>query len=480
MAIQGTTYTNKEELLRIGVEGKIYKNGENVVDALAVQQAFGDTVESLWSLVGAKGLLEVLTTNSVAETPTDVVITKGPMTYVIGDEFSVTKSQVAPVYETLEFKATVDNLNYLGQRIESGETIKLNSSLSKFLASGEKTGVNATNYYCLIDPDGVHINTSIGSNNTITYIKDGDVRIEADNGIYSSGVTLGEDSDGDPNTMSIFVATDQSGRYHLRGSSYTGLGGVTTASSLESTTPPTATWDIDGTARIRTIGDGSADANMLTVDDDGNVHKTNVTAGSSSIQVFTESSDYMSTVVTRYVSGLDFTLHVKTTYLNAVSTNGENHQDSLTINNIVPLDFMGMSWMKILTITTTVDSITKYGRFEGDVEDRTGEFGQMVLNDLSTYENGIQSSADFTRLHLAGAEVGVGRAFLVDPTYSGSDFDRDEGSNGTSGIDYIHSSPKDIRVSALSMTIENGPMAFGIYQNCPIGTYVTVIKGTLE
>jgi len=183
---------------------------------------------------------------------------------------------------------------------------------------------------------------------------------------------------------------------------------------------------------------------------------------------FTASSTYIEATVTRKVIEEEVSILVDINFLDnkpgAVSV-----ADTVTIADILPLDFKGKKWFKPLSVFSIVSANDGLG---------AGDFGFLTMPDLSTYTAGA-AVADDTRLFMPGVEVGAQRSFV----YDGADtnlggYDLVEPANTNN---YITKSPKDLTVGALSITIDNMEEASGGTgsQRNQFGTIQFYMKGIL-
>ena len=221
---------------------------------------------------------------------------------------------------------------------------------------------------------------------------------------------------------------------------------------------------------IQTLGDGSGDNEILTVDNDGNIRKRTQTAVNNSITTFSGTDTHMEVILTRYITGNEVTIHSKVTY--TLESTASGTLQSVDIPNVLAQDFGGYEWFKIDQATGFVGSDTS----------GNGDFGGVEISDLSSYSSGVAVSGDTTKLFFAGTVKGQGRSYLYDQFDNQGGFantDRTETATSTS-VNYLTRSPKDLTIDSLDFTFLNNASFNGgtTYPN-KVGTYYFVVKGML-
>jgi len=106
---------------------------------------------------------------------------------------------------------------------------------------------------------------------------------------------------------------------------------------------------------------------------------------------FSDSSTYMNTTGYRYVNGNQVSLTFTINFLDNSTASGTPYiADTNTISNIIPQNYQGYKWFKAEEITILVDEVT--GGFS--------QWGQVILNDLSSYNGGVASTGDEAKFNL--------------------------------------------------------------------------------
>jgi len=182
---------------------------------------------------------------------------------------------------------------------------------------------------------------------------------------------------------------------------------------------------------------------------------------------FTATGTFLNGTVKRTICGPNVTIVAKINFLsnfNGVDFTGE----SISFNEIIPLNQSGAQWFKLETIGTVINDITTGG----------GDFGFFKLNDLSTYTGATVNSGDETKLFIPGVSKGTNHSWsseLGDVFAGGYDNDF-----GTSTNNYEIDSPKDITVSPLNLIVENNTLGTGNSNfSTNQGSVTIYMKGTL-
>jgi hypothetical protein len=161
------------------------------------------------------------------------------------------------------------------------------------------------------------------------------------------------------------------------------------------------------------------------------------------------------------------------TLITKVDTTGVNStiypysSESVTIPDILPLDFKGAKWFKIHSASAIVG--------EGD---GVGDFGAVTFNDLSSFVGGAADIGDTTTLMILGATPGMNRSFVFDTVDNNTDtYDKVESWGAITN--YMGTSPKDMTVSALNITIDDMGTNAGTQYRTTEGSYIFELKGSL-
>lgn len=184
---------------------------------------------------------------------------------------------------------------------------------------------------------------------------------------------------------------------------------------------------------------------------------------SRTVTTFTASSDYITVAGERYLHGNEVNFRFKITHL----TNAGNAADFVTITDLIPQNFESREWFKPEHLTIILN----------DVIGGTGNFGYIEFNDLNTYQDGVLTVADNTRLFVPGNTKGDIRTFVFDqPDLNYQNYDLEE---TTTSNNYVQNSPKDITVSGLNMTIRNMSDVLGASETNKEGEILFHLKGVL-
>jgi hypothetical protein len=276
MAVPAGNVYGTEEELAVAVAKLIFPNSKKGITGVNHQQAVLDMVASLWRSAGGslQNLQSVLDTGAIATAVTAPVSIgiAGNTTFELAEASQSFNFLDTGVTVTLSMKPSGFSFVSVPDPDEPQlNTVKAQSSVVELSALGG-TDDTPTVASLSIDPQRIQLNASDGSGVT--------VKIEAKpTGIdlYSNASGGGENTINLSGDEMLFKAKRSA---YTKGLTIRSLNNQDTFHGLMITdnyaTPPdpTARLDVDGTARIRELGDGSADANMLTVDDDGNVHET--------------------------------------------------------------------------------------------------------------------------------------------------------------------------------------------------------------
>ena len=230
----GTIYATKEELTEAIVK-LVYPNTTKSVTALGNQTAILNVVESLWAQLGGGGtggLQEVLDIGSLATIEGDFDLTAN------GTRFWVTTSGVLKSSTTdTGFFSSASNTTGFSHSSSSNS----NQVSDPNEASNAGISVNETEY-------------------SIVSVTSADVASKLECG--ANGFKMGlKNSNNGGVAMSILGNPENNSGFKV-------------SREYEPTiNDATALWDIDGDLRVRTLNDGAADTEMLTVNANGTVKK---------------------------------------------------------------------------------------------------------------------------------------------------------------------------------------------------------------
>lgn len=223
----GTIYATKEELTEAVVK-LVYPNTTKSVTALGNQTAILNVVESIWAQLesgGAGDLQAVLDLGSLA---------------VIQGDFDVTAN---------------------GTRlwITTGGILKLGNTSAGFFSSA--SNVNGFSHSSSSDSNGpANAGISVGETGfSITSVATADIASNLECSPAGFKASTKNTNNGGV-AMSIVGNPENNSGYKV-------------SREYDPTNDAAALWDIDGDLRVRTLNDGSADTEMLTVDADGKVNK---------------------------------------------------------------------------------------------------------------------------------------------------------------------------------------------------------------
>jgi hypothetical protein len=217
----GTIYATKEELTEAVVK-LVYPNTTKSVTALGNQTAILNVVESIWAQLGSGGagdLQAVLDLGSLAVIPGDFDVTAN------GTRLWITNGGIISSGLSFSFTSNSGGFNHLGV---SSPTSGSNLSVSDngYALESKLSDDVVSRLSC--SPNG--FNASMKNSN-------------------NGGVA-----------MSIIGNPENNSGYKV-------------SREYSPTNDATALWDIDGDLRVRTLNDGAADTEMLTVDANGKVNK---------------------------------------------------------------------------------------------------------------------------------------------------------------------------------------------------------------
>jgi len=187
---------------------------------------------------------------------------------------------------------------------------------------------------------------------------------------------------------------------------------------------------------IGTLGDGSSDTEILTVNSSGLVRK--VTAYLPDAQSFFVGVGGSSASMTREVVGSSVKITGTIIYDNTTN------QMKLGFDNVIPQNYGGYRWFRLKHIWIIHNEDASSHDHAGFIE----------LNDMSSYDGGLVAQGDNTVMNVVGWKKGQHRAYSVDSfnatqgPFLGLN-DRLEASNESSN--YIGISPKDITVDGLDV-----------------------------
>lgn len=179
-------------------------------------------------------------------------------------------------------------------------------------------------------------------------------------------------------------------------------------------------------------------------------------------KTFSASSDYINVEGERYLHGNEVNFRFKITFLD---NSAGNIADSVTLTDLIPQDFESREWFKPEHFTVIVNN----------VDGGAGNFGYIELNDLSTYQSGVLTTSDNTRLFIPGNTKGANKTFVFDqPDSNYSNYDITE---ATPTNNYLVNSPKDLTVSGLNLIIKNMSDVNG--DTNKFGEVILHVKGVL-
>ena len=191
----------------------------------------------------------------------------------------------------------------------------------------------------------------------------------------------------------------------------------------------------------------------------------------NTVSVFSGTDTNMEVIVTRFVSGSDVTINCKINYT-FESIGPNNTLQSVNLTNIIPTNFNGFEWFRL---ENAIGFVSEY-------DSGSGDFGGVEITDISSWDQGSDTTGDVTKLFFGGIVKGQGRSFLLDQFDQQGGFfnlDRTELPSGTPS-NYLQKSPKDLTAGSLDMRFINN----AYYNNdaafpTRAGTYVFTLKGVL-
>lgn len=157
-----------------------------------------------------------------------------------------------------------------------------------------------------------------------------------------------------------------------------------------------------------------------------------------------------------------------------INYSNTNSGDSITLTDMIPLDFKSKKWFKAGKFISIINEINT-----------NGDFGEVTFNDLSSYNNGTSTSGDSTTVHIAGNTLGKMRIYDWDAdSYISSDIvwqsvDGSPPVNPGSGPSYPDNSPKDITVEPLNIVLTNRAASSLATGQTAEGTVRLYFKGIL-
>lgn len=231
--------------LKADIDSKVFDNNTFEVSAEDLRSSFEDTIDTLENLDGlSQNLEEVLTKGSVAETPTDVVITKSLWKYVLGDApiFVYDEAQSGDSYYKWSPSITRD--------IKEGS--QFGARFNEEIATTEKKW-DFQNDSGLRDGSFVHNALGLAFQSRAGGVSEDEVKFSVQTGSM------------DLNYASGLGATDNLTIKSL-------LGKTLISPLKKDAETPTTTWDINGDLRVRASEEfTSGSHNMAVLDSNGNV-----------------------------------------------------------------------------------------------------------------------------------------------------------------------------------------------------------------
>lgn len=441
---QGTLYENKEDLIT-AVKLLIYNNNKKKITGDVNQKALLHLIESLWDRGLTQDLQSVLENGSSAggqngsaeEITTTYDALCNNVRLILGRHNAGTTE--APgytyplvdiegdgnIYGQIKVEITPQKLRFYGVDNDSYEVLveKTSSSFGhdiKLLGGGQKI---------ILDGSGIDI-AALFSSFEITVEQ---TRIlQSSQGIYSG---IGDHRD----------------KY---------------AVGLNEDDNPTATWDIKGDLRVRSLENSPTDLKILTVDETGAVHTQEIQEPVDI--VFTAANSFISATVKRMIRGIDVTFKCSITYGNDTGTSSK-----LDMPLLIPQDFLDYKWLKLDNAFSIISNPSNFS-----------EFGGVEIDSASSYSAGSLISST-SKLFFAGTTKGTGRRYNFDEPYNINidqgfvSIDRLNNEETPNTNNYYVDSPLDLTTQGFNMSFMNMREYTGVVSPQGEGTVEFILKGTL-
>jgi len=408
MATTGQKYTDKQLLLD-SVGTRVFKNGAKLIDAISVRQSIADSIESLWGLVGDSIPLDsIQNLQEVLDVGSDATISAPFSLTANGGAFVINGNVISYIFSDASF------------------TISNSFSSEQVQFSGVYLG---DTHNIVMGRNGVVTDSFSSSGKTRSRLNHDNILQGNSNYTLKANVDKGGVS---PNAYDVVFT-------------------------------PEATWDIDGTARVRDLPLGTENE-VVIVDSLGNLKKKIMILPETYVQ--TIASGYVNSTITRTITGNEVFIHIKTIFTNT-GTGSNNPRDFVEFSNVLPVNANGFSWFKIESSGGLVDSITE----------ANGDFGGIELNDVSSYTNGVDATGDVTKLFFAGLNKGTGVNYTFDSLTASAPLDREDIPSSNS---YVNESPKDLSLEGLDIKVMNNAEYTESTDSVNAGgVYTYYIKGIL-